>query len=223
TPSLVPLVVKENWVKDLMGLSLKNVNVKFFKGDKQVFSDFGEMLFTHFGVSGPLILRASAEIKDFTEKINLFIDLKPALSNEQLDIRIVRDFNTAQNKDFSNSLNLLLPKKIIPVVIMLSGINPNKKVNQLTKAERSALVGILKAFPLTITKTRPISEAIITSGGVCTDEINPSTMESKLVSNLFFAGEVIDVDAVTGGYNLQIAFSTGFLAGEHIKSTKSIR
>ena len=215
-PSLVPMVVKEKWIGDIMGLSLKNVQVSLFCANKQLFCDFGEMLFTHFGVSGPLILRASAEIENIGSGLDLYIDLKPALTAEQLDVRIVRDFNALPNKNFSNSLNLLLPKKLIPVIILRSGIEPYKKVHQITKTERELLVSEIKKFHLKIIGTRPINEAIITSGGVCVDEINPSTMESKLVKNLFFAGEVIDVDAVTGGYNLQIAFSTGFLAGKHI-------
>jgi predicted Rossmann fold flavoprotein len=215
-PSLVPLTVKENWASALMGLSLKNIEIKLICGNKLIYNDFGEMLFTHFGVSGPVILSASAHIKSFSKTVDLFIDLKPALTAQQLDLRIVRDFNAYANKNFSNSLDDLLPKKLIPVIIELCDIPPYKKVNQITKQERASLVNILKGLHLTVTGTRPISEAIVTSGGVCTDEINPSTMESKLVGGLFFAGEVIDVDAYTGGYNLQIAFSTGFLAGEHI-------
>ena len=183
---------------------------------KVLYSDFGEMLFTHYGVSGPVILSASAHIKDFSKKVDLYIDLKPALTDSRLDQRLIRDFNANINKNFSNSLGELLPKKLIPLIVELSEINPQKKVNQITADERMKIVSLLKRFHLTITGTRPIEEAIITSGGVCTSEINPSTMESKLAGRLFFAGEVIDVDAYTGGYNLQIAFSTGYLAGKHI-------
>lgn len=215
-PSLVPLVAKEKWVSRLTGLSLKNVSVKLEWGGKVLYSDFGEMLFTHYGVSGPVILSASAHIKDFSKKVDLYIDLKPALTDSRLDQRLIRDFNANINKNFSNSLGELLPKKLIPLIVELSEINPQKKVNQITADERMKIVSLLKRFHLTITGTRPIEEAIITSGGVCTSEINPSTMESKLAGRLFFAGEVIDVDAYTGGYNLQIAFSTGYLAGKHI-------
>ncbi len=215
-PSLVPLVAKEKWVSRLTGLSLKNVSVKLEWEGKVLYSDFGEMLFTHYGVSGPVILSASAHIKDFSKKVDLYIDLKPALTDSRLDQRLIRDFNANINKNFSNSLGELLPKKLIPLIVELSEINPQKKVNQITADERMKIVSLLKRFHLTITGTRPIEEAIITSGGVCTSEINPSTMESKLAGRLFFAGEVIDVDAYTGGYNLQIAFSTGYLAGKHI-------
>ena len=215
-PSLVPLVAKEKWVSRLTGLSLKNVSVKLEWEGKVLYSDFGEMLFTHYGVSGPVILSASAHIKDFSKKVDLYIDLKPALTDSRLDQRLIRDFNANINKNFSNSLGELLPKKLIPLIVELSEINPQKKVNQITADERMKIVSLLKRFHLTITGTRPIEEAIITSGGVCTSEINPSTMESKLADRLFFAGEVIDVDAYTGGYNLQIAFSTGYLAGKHI-------
>lgn len=215
-PSLVPLVVKEKWVSELMGLSLKNVEIKLKQSNKLIYSDFGEMLFTHFGVSGPLILSASAHIKDFSEICDLYVDLKPALSIQQLDKRVQRDFEACVNKNFSNALDELLPQKLIPVIIALSGIDPVTKVNQITKVQRARLVELVKNFRLTITGTRPVSEAIITSGGVCVNEINPSTMESKLVKGLYFTGEVIDVDAYTGGFNLQIAFSTGYLAGEHI-------
>jgi predicted Rossmann fold flavoprotein len=209
-------VAKEKWVSRLTGLSLKNVSVKLEWEGKVLYSDFGEMLFTHYGVSGPVILSASAHIKDFSKKVDLYIDLKPALTDSRLDQRLIRDFNANINKNFSNSLGELLPKKLIPLIVELSEINPQKKVNQITADERMKIVSLLKRFHLTITGTRPIEEAIITSGGVCTSEINPSTMESKLAGRLFFAGEVIDVDAYTGGYNLQIAFSTGYLAGKHI-------
>lgn len=214
-PSLVPLVCREKYVSELMGLSLRNaaICVKNSSG-KEIYTDFGEMLFTHYGVSGPIILSASAHMKDFSKTYLLTIDLKPALNYEVLDKRILRDFSELKNKDFANSLDALLPKKLIPVIVRLSGIEPHKKVHDITKEERSALVNLLKAFPLTITGTRPIAEAIITSGGINIKEINPKTMESKLINGLYFAGEIIDVDAVTGGFNLQIAFSTGYLAGE---------
>ncbi len=216
TPSLVPLTTKGDVAKKLMGLSLKNIaiTVKSADGKKQ-YSDFGEMLFTHFGVSGPVILSASSHLRDFGHnKYTLSIDLKPALDDEALDKRILRDFGAELNRDFVNSLDELLPKKLIPVVIELCGIPERKKVRDITKTERQKLVSLLKNFTLEITGTRPINEAIITSGGVSVKEINPKTMESKIVPDLYFAGEVIDVDAYTGGFNLQIAYSTGYLAGE---------
>ena len=216
TPSLVPLTTKGDIAKKLMGLSLKNIaiTVKDAQGKKQ-YSDFGEMVFTHFGVSGPVILSASSHLRDFGKnKYTLSIDLKPALDNDALDKRILRDFGAELNRDFVNSLDELLPKKMIPVIIELSGIPERKKVRDITKAERQRLVELLKNFTLEITGTRPINEAIITSGGVSVKEINPKTMESKIVPGLYFAGEVIDVDAYTGGFNLQIAYSTGHLAGE---------
>ena len=214
-PSLVPLVTAEKWIDMLQGLALKNVSITVtdIKGRK-IYSDFGEMLFTHFGVSGPVILSASRHILPYDYKnVRLSIDLKPALDEETLDARIRRDFEKYSRKQFKNSLDDLLPKKMIPVVVMLSGIDPEKPVNQITKAERRELLMVLKNFKLEITGARPISEAIVTAGGICTDEINPSTMESKLVKGLYFAGEVIDVDGYTGGFNLTIAFSTGYLAG----------
>ncbi len=212
--SLVPLNVKEQWVKDLQGLSLKNVRLCVYKNGKEIFSDFGEMLFTHFGVSGPLVLSASCHMRDFNASPYVIsIDLKPALDEKTLDLRILRDFEKFANKNFSNALSDLLPSKLIPVIISLSGIDSAKRVNQITKEERSELVYILKNLEFTAVSPRPIDEAIITSGGVCVKEVNPSTMESKIVSGLFFAGEVLDVDAYTGGYNLQIAFSTGYIAG----------
>lgn len=215
-PSLVPLVVKEKWISDLMGLSLKNVKITIKSGEKLIYTDFGEMLFTHFGVSGPIILSASAHTKNTDKQYDLFIDLKPALTEASLDKRVLRDFEIYVNKNFSNTLDDLLPQKLIPIIVKLSGIEPSTKVNQITREQRCTLVNLLKNFPLTITGTRPISEAIITSGGVCVNEINPSTMESKVVKGLYFAGEVIDTDAYTGGFNLQIAFSTGYLAGMNI-------
>ncbi len=215
-PSLVPLVTKEEWVREVAGLSLKNVEIKIKRGGKTIYSDFGEMLFTHFGVSGPVILSASAHIKKFDTNYDLCIDLKPALSPQQLDRRILRDFETNINKNFSNTLGGLLPQKLIPIIIELCKIDPFIKVHQISREQRERLASVLKCLPLTVTGVCPIEEAIITSGGVCTDEINPSTMESKLIKGLYFAGEVIDVDAYTGGFNLQIAYSTGYLAGVNI-------
>ena len=213
SPSLVPMETAENY--DLMGLSLRNIGVKIMdKNQKCVYDDFGEMVFTHFGVSGPVILSASSHIRKADGHV-LSIDLKPALTFEQLDARILRDFEEFSRKNFSNSLDELLPKKLIPVIIELSGIAPETKTHQITRIQRQKLVSLIKDFRLHITGFRPIDEAIITSGGVCVNEINPSTMESKLVRGLYFAGEVIDVDAYTGGFNLQIAFSTGFLAGSN--------
>lgn len=214
-PSLVPLIAAEDWVKELQGLSLKNISITVVdKKGKEIYDDFGEMLFTHFGVSGPVVLSLSRHILDYDYKnVKLLIDLKPALSESVLDGRIQRDFEKFSRKQFKNSLDELLPKKMIPVIIKLSQIPPEKPVNQITKAERSALVKLLKGLPVEITGARPISEAIVTAGGVCTDEINPSTMESKIVKGLYLAGEVIDVDGYTGGFNLTIAFSTGYTAG----------
>lgn len=216
TPSLVPLTTKGDIAKKLMGLSLKNIEITIKDlQNRKCYTDFGEMLFTHFGVSGPVILSASSHLRDFGKnKYTLSIDLKPALDVEALDKRILRDFSAELNRDFINSLDELLPKKMIPVIIELSGIPERKKVRDITKAERQKLVELLKSFTLEITGTRPINEAIITSGGVSVKEINPKTMESKIVPGLYFAGEVIDVDAYTGGFNLQIAYSTGHLAGE---------
>lgn len=215
TPSLVPFETKEDWVKDLQGLSLRNVTVSIYHGKKKLFEDFGEMLFTHFGVSGPLILSASGMIKpvQFKQELCMYIDLKPALDAEQLDKRILREFDAAMNKQFKNVIGSLMPAKMIPVVIRLSGIDPDKKVNEVSREERQHLVQLLKRLPLTINGLRGWNEAIITKGGVSVKDINPSTMESKKVSHLFFCGEVLDLDALTGGYNLQIAWSTGYLAG----------
>ena len=211
-PSLVPVVVKEKWCSDLMGLSLKNISFRIIdKNKKAVFDDFGELLFTHFGLSGPVVLSSTSFVRNLSKSngdYSAVIDLKPALSPEQLSKRILTDFSQAKNKDFCNSLSDLLPSKLIPIVVSLSGINPRKKVNEVTKEERLNLVELLKNFKLTIMDTRPIEEAIITSGGVSITEINPKSMESKIVKGLYFAGEVIDVDAYTGGFNLQIAFST---------------
>lgn len=213
-PSLVPLTVAEKHVSQLEGLSLRNIEIKIYNGGKKpIYSDFGEMVFTNNGVSGPVILSASANIKSY-ENCTLYIDLKPALDEKQLDKRIQRDFEENINKNFCNSLDKLLPKKLIPVVINLSGIQPETKVHQINKQQRADLVSLIKGLKFTLTGTGSIDEAIITSGGINVKEINPSTMESKLINGLYFAGEVIDVDAYTGGYNLQIAYSTGFLAGK---------
>lgn len=223
-PSLVPLeVVEKRIVKELQGLSLKNVGIRFINQEskKIIYEDFGEMIFTHFGVSGPTILSASAHllrVKKIEEllknnKIILTIDLKPALTIEKLNNRIQKDFIEFKNKQFKNSLETLLPQKMIPVIVELSNITPDKRVNEITKKEREILVNLLKDFEITINKFRPIEEAIITAGGVDIKEINSSTMESKIVKGLYFAGEVIDVDGYTGGFNLQIAYSTGYTAG----------
>ena len=214
-PSLVPLVVKEDYIKELMGLSLKNVTATLYANGKKIFEEFGEMLFTHFGVSGPLILSASSVANDYFGKqdVTLSIDFKPALTKEQLDARLQRDFSENINKAFKNALNGLLPSKLIPIVIRLSGIEEERKVHSITKEERLVLVDLLKNFTCSITGLRGFEEAIITRGGIHIKDINPSTMESKLVKNLYFAGEVLDLDALTGGYNLQIAWSTGYLAG----------
>lgn len=218
TPGLVPLTVKEEFCRDITGLSLRNVKVKLKSNGKVIFEDFGEMMFTPYGVTGPLVISASSHLnkKNINNENFLYIDLKPALSEKQLDERILRDFKEFLNKDFANSLNKLLPKSIISVIIDRSGIDPHKKCNSVTKEERRRLVELLKGFKLTVTGKRPVKEAIITSGGINVKEINPSTMESKLVSGLYFCGEVIDVDAYTGGFNLQIAYSTGYLAGINI-------
>ena len=215
TPSLVPLCAAEKWCKDIMGLSLKNVEITAFNSSKKkLYSGFGEMLFTHFGVSGPLILSLSAHIKqELKNGVSIKIDLKPALTEEQLDARILRDFDAQKNKHIINSLDALLPKKLIPVVVELSEIEPHKAVCEITREERKSLLAVIKGLELSITGFRPLSEAIITSGGVKTAEINSSTMESKIVKGLYFAGEIIDVDGYTGGFNLQVAWSTGYLAG----------
>lgn len=218
-PALVPFTVGEEWEKQLQGLSLKNVHISVVDDKKELYSDFGEMLFTHFGVSGPTILSASSYVAGIIKKkpLKLVIDLKPALNFEQLDERIIRDFDEQKNKSFKNSLDRLLPKKLIPVIIDLSGINPDKKVHEITRTERQTLVLLLKSLTLTLTGLRGFNEAIITQGGVSVKQVNPSTMESKLVKNVYFAGEVLDVDAVTGGFNLQVAWSTAYAAASHIK------
>ena len=212
-PSLVPFEAKETWCRDLMGLSLKNVSLRMVSGKKELYSDFGEMLFTHFGVSGPLILSASAFYTGAPDTV-LYLDLKPALTTEQLDKRLLRDFDENKNKQFKNALNGLFPVKLIPVMISLSGISPEKKVNEISREERHRLIECIKNLPLSVKGTRGFEEAIITRGGIAVKDVNPSTMESKKVKGLYFAGEVLDLDALTGGYNLQIAWSTGYLAGE---------
>ncbi len=217
-PSLVPLETAEAWCRDLMGLSLRNVSVRMVRGKRELYRDFGEMLFTHFGVSGPLILSASCYYEKKEEPVKLFIDLKPALGEEQLDKRLLRDFEEAKNKQFKNALGGLFPARLIPVMIMLSGISPEKKVNEITREERKAFGNLIKNLPLTVTGCRTFAEAIITRGGVSVKDVNPSTMESKHVKGLYFAGEVLDLDAYTGGFNLQIAWSTGYLAGKSIET-----
>ena len=226
-PSLVPLVIYEkNECKEMQGLSLRNVGIKIIDESKNklIYEDFGEMIFTHFGISGPTILSGSAHLVRYKEidnlmkeqKIKLQIDLKPALTEEQLDERILRDFKEFKNKQFKHALDKLLPQKMIPIVIEKTKINEEKRVNEITKEERRNLVKVLKKFELTIKDFRPVEEAIITSGGINIKEINPKTMESKLVKGLYFAGEIIDVDTYTGGFNLQIAYSTGYTAGMHV-------
>lgn len=214
-PALVPFVVKEDWCMELQGLSLKNVSVILQSDKKKIYEGFGEMLFTHFGVSGPLILSASSYYvkKYYGMPVQLLIDLKPALTTEQFDRRLLKDFEENKNRQFKNALDALYPSKLIPVLIRLSGIPPEKRVNEITKEERNRLIQCTKQLVLTVTGTRDFKEAIITQGGVHIKEVNPSTMESKLVKGLYFAGEVLDLDAVTGGFNLQIAWSTGYLAG----------
>lgn len=217
-PGLVGMCTKEAWVRDMQGLTLKNVAVSIGKkqGKKPLYEDFGELFFTHYGVSGPMILSASSRLGDELEKEDLYIkiDLKPALSKEQLDSRILRDFEERKNADLSNAMVHLLPKSMIPVMLHVCGLDPAKKVNEVTRGEREQLVKGMKEFPLTINGLRDIQEAIITRGGVTVKEVDPSTMESKIVKNLYLAGEMLDLDALTGGYNLQIAWSTGYLAGQ---------
>lgn len=216
-PSLVSLKVKEKWCPELQGLSLKNVAVKVEINNKVLFKDFGEMLFTHYGISGPVILSSSRYLIDKLDmNPKIIIDLKPALSEKELDNRILRDFEKYINKDFKNCLDDLLPQKIIPIIINISQIDSYRKVNSITKDERKKLCSILKNLTLTINGTTGYSESVITSGGVDVKEIEPGTMRSKLINNLFFSGEVIDVDSLTGGFNLQIAFSTGYLAGINV-------
>lgn len=214
-PSLVPLTLKGDECKQMQGLSLRNISVSVKTGDKKVFEDFGELVFAHYGVSGPVILSASSHLKDYkNKKYTLSIDLKPALDFDTLDKRIIRDFEKFNLKEVGNSLSELLPSKLIPVVLNRWGIDKTTRCNCVTKEQRKALAGLLKNFDFEITGTRPIDEAIVTRGGVMVSEVNPKTMESKLCSGLYFCGEVLDVDAYTGGFNLQIAFSTGYLAGQ---------
>ncbi|HHY41296.1 MAG TPA: NAD(P)/FAD-dependent oxidoreductase [Thermoanaerobacterales bacterium] len=212
-PSLVPLICQEDWVKDLQGLTLKNVEATVYVKQKKIASEFGEMLFTHYGISGPIILTLSRQVVDYLESNPVVsINLKPALTEQELEQRLLRDFNLYKNKMFKNSLNDLLPKKMIPVFVNYTGIDPEKKINQITRNERKKILDSLRNFCVTITGCRE-KEAIVTRGGVSIKEINPKTMESKKIKGLYFAGEVIDIDGVTGGYNLQAAFSTGFVAG----------
>lgn len=223
-PSLVPMETKEPWICELQGLSLRNVEAKILDGKKELYKDFGEMLFTHFGVSGPLIISASSYVgKKFMDKngqkkeLTLEIDLKPALTEEQLDQRVLRDFEENHNRQFKNAITKLFPTKLIPVMLELGGIDPEKKVNSIEKEERKQFVHLIKHFRMTLTGLRDYPEAIITKGGVNVKEIDPGTMESKLVKGLYFAGEVLDLDALTGGFNLQIAWSTGYAAGNEIQ------
>lgn len=214
-PSLVPIELSEDWVKDLMGLSMKNIELTIKENKKVVYKEFGEMLFTHFGISGPLVLSGSRYItkgNDYT----IYLDMKPALDTQALDKRVQKDFQKYINKDFKYALDDLLPRKIIPLILKLSGIPEDKKINEITKEERLNLVNLLKNFEMKVKGLRSINEAIVTAGGVETKEIDPSTMKSKVISNLSFAGEVIDVDAFTGGYNVQIALATGYIAGSNI-------
>lgn len=222
SPSLVPFDVKESWCRELMGLSLRNVQARLLEDGREVYRGFGELLFTHFGVSGPLILSASSFYckkqgkagKGKAGETVLYIDLKPAMDAEQLDRRLLRDFEQNKNRQFKNALGDLFPGKLIPVMVELSGIWPEKKVNEITREERRRFAELIKKLPLTVTGTRSYAEAVITRGGVSVKDINPSTMESKKVKGLYFAGEVLDLDALTGGFNLQIAWSTGHLAGQ---------
>lgn len=217
-PALVPLRAKETWCRDLMGLSLRNVKITLKDEKKVLYEDFGEMLFTHYGVSGPLILSASSHVNEMLSRkeLRLLIDLKPALTMEQLQKRLIREFEGNHQKQFKNALNGLFPARLIPIMIRLSGIDPDKKVCEINKTERTSFAQCIKALPLTIVGTADYNEAIVTKGGISVKDINPSTMESKQMAGLFLAGEVIDVDALTGGYNLQIAWSTGHLAGESV-------
>lgn len=235
SPALVPFETAQDWCHRLSGLSLKNVEVSLLLDEKEIYSGFGEMLFTHFGVSGPLILSASSYYSAAVEKLRgrnekkkkqtavtcrLLLNLKPALTEQQLDKRLLRDFEAARNKNFRNALDGLFPSRLIPVMLDLSGIDPDKKVHEITKEERKQFATLIQHLPLTVTGTRGYLEAIITRGGIRVQEVNPSTMESRLVKNLYFAGEMLDVDALTGGFNLQIAWSTGYLAGESASNIK---
>ena len=222
SPALVPMEVKEWYAKELMGLSLRNIGITITDGSKKLYQDFGEMLFTHYGVSGPVILSASSitgsRLKE--KELTLHIDLKPALTKEQLDKRVLREFESNHNRQFKNAVAGLFPAKLLPVMVDLSGIPEEKRVNGITKEERKKFTDLIKDFTMTLTGLRSYSEAIITRGGISVKEIDPGTMESKLIKGLFFAGEVLDLDAVTGGFNLQIAWSTGFLAGAHAGQTQ---
>lgn len=218
-PSLVPMETKEYFIPELMGLSLRNVQVRVLDGKKELYNEFGEMLFTHYGVSGPLMISASAYVGEKLlkgQELKVAIDLKPALSEEQLDARVLREFEVNHNKQFKNAVGGLFPSKLIPVMIELSGIDPEKKVNIISKEERLRFVHLIKHFELTLTRLRDFKEAIITNGGIAVKQVNPSTMESKLVEGIYFAGEVLDLDALTGGFNLQIAWSTAYAAGSSI-------
>ncbi|MDO4982385.1 MAG: NAD(P)/FAD-dependent oxidoreductase [Eubacteriales bacterium] len=216
-PSLVPLESSDDWCAEMQGFSLKNVQLTAYENEKVIYKEQGEMLFTHFGISGPLVLSASSHMRKMGEAAyRVSIDLKPALDEKKLDARLLRDFEKYSNKEFKNALNDLAGSAMIPVLVRLSGIPENTKVNEITKEQRRALLHLFKAFPVSISGTRPIDEAIITSGGVKTKEIDPRTMGSKLVKGLFFAGEVLDLDGYTGGFNLQIAWSTGYVAGNSI-------
>lgn len=218
-PSLVPVETKELWVSELQGVSLRNVEVTVRDGQKKLYQEFGEMLFTHYGVSGPLLLSASSRVgrKLMEKSLTLEIDLKPALDEEALHRRVLRDFEENQNRQFKNAVGRLFPAKLVPVMIQLSGIPPEKKVHVISREERNAFVHLIKHFKVTLTKLRGYDEAIITKGGISTKEINPKTMESKRIKGIYFAGEVLDLDALTGGFNLQIAWSTGYAAGKSIE------
>ncbi len=214
-PSLVPFRIEEEWCRELMGLSLRNVSLSLRSGSKEIYRGFGEMLFTHFGVSGPLVLSASSYyVSKCKGEARLLLDLKPALDEQQLDKRVLRDFEESRNKQFKNALGNLFPARLIPVMIRLSGISQEKPVNEITREERRTFAGLIKALPMTVTGVRGYEEAVITKGGVSVRDVNPSTLESKRIQGLYFAGELLDLDALTGGYNLQIAWSTGHLAGD---------
>lgn len=214
-PSLVPFRIREDWCRELMGVSLRNVSLSLYDRGKEIYQGFGELLFTHFGISGPLVLSASSYyVSRCRGEAKLLLDLKPALDEQQLDKRLLRDFEESRNKQFKNALGQLFPAKLIPVMVRLSGIRPDKPVNEITREERRAFAALIKALPMTVTGVRGYEEAVITKGGISVRDVNPSTMESKKVQGLYFAGELLDLDALTGGYNLQIAWSTGHLAGK---------
>lgn len=215
-PALVPLEIQEEFPKQLQGLSLKNISMRLQNGKKLLYQEQGELLFTHFGISGPLVLTASCYVPDEKSGLRVLLDLKPALTEKQLDERILRDFSVYKNSYFKNSLGKLLPGKLVPVIVQLSGIKPDKLVNEITREERARLLSLLKGLPMTVKGLRGYSEAVITRGGVSVRDVNPATMESRWIQGLYFAGEVLDLAAVTGGYNLQIAWSTGYLAGSSI-------